>query len=343
MTNMMTSYFSVHHLHFQVQAATPLAIDPPAGPKLRAALFDAMGLVCPLGGDANAPPEHKAACPVCWLLATEKPGDKGGKDVPRPVAIEPPLQGLHLEAGQTFSFGLSIFAQAANLFPYLALGVPEMGRRGVGRKMAELGYRRGKFKLARVWAHNPLTGESQPLLDASKGPLFQTPALPVTVDQVGQKTQEVLQQWESERDDHGQVAIHYLTPTRLVTDGRLAHVPIFPVLFGRLIDRLDALDRHYANGGLIQGEDKSRLMALAEGVQMESEQGTWQEAHSFSSRQGKTTPISGFVGKVSYRAPAGYWSELLPYLFWGQSIHVGKSATRGDGWYRLEIIDHGDR
>ncbi|MBN1315982.1 MAG: CRISPR system precrRNA processing endoribonuclease RAMP protein Cas6 [Anaerolineales bacterium] len=336
---MMNNTFHVHHLHFQLEALTPLAIDPPAGPKLRAALYNAMGMVCPLKGDANAPPEHKAACPVCWLLATEKPGDRGGKDLPRPVAIEPPLHRLELAPGQHFSFGLSIFARAANLFPYLALGVPEMGRRGVGRKMAALDYRRGQFKLARVLAYNPLTGQSQLLLDAAEGPLFQTPALPVTADHVQQKTQDLL----GRDSDPVSVGIHFLTPTRLVTGSRLSHVPHFPVLFGRLADRLEALDRHYADGALIHREDKPQLMALAEGVQLESDHGKWLEAHSYSSRQKKLTPISGFVGRVTYRAPAGHWRKLLLLLLWGQSIHVGKSATRGDGWYRLEVDTHGNR
>ena len=83
--------FTVHHLRFQVQATTPLALDPPPGPKLRAALYQALGMVCPMGGDADAPPEHKVACPVCWLLVTEKPGHERGKDLPRPLAVEPPL------------------------------------------------------------------------------------------------------------------------------------------------------------------------------------------------------------------------------------------------------------
>ena len=319
--------FTVHHLRFEVEAITPLALDAPAGPKLRAALYQAMGMVCPLGGDANAPPEHKAACPVCWLLATEKPGDRGGKDLPRPVTIEPPLGHLQLEPGERFSFGLSIFAQAANLFPYLALGVPEMGRHGVGRKLPELGYRRGRFTLARAEAVNPLSEERQTLLDAAQGPLFQVPAVPVTREQVELAS----------RDFAGsQICIEFLTPTRIITDGRLAHSPLFTPLFARLFDRLEALDHHYADGTLVDRGDKPHLLELAGRVQLVAEQGRWREAHSYSSRQKKRTPVSGFVGRAVYQATMEVWRQLLPYLLWGQSIHVGKSATRGDGWYKVQ-------
>lgn len=333
--------FAVHHLRFEVEATTALALDAPAGPKLRAALYQAMGMVCPAGGDANAPPEHKAACPVCWLLATEKPGDRGGKDLPRPVTIEPPLEGLQLRPGECFAFGLTVFAQAANLFPYLALGVPEMGRRGVGRKLPELGFRRGQFGLLRAEAVNPVSQEHQSLLDAARGPLFAVPAIPVTAEQVAAWADRRIAGWQAAAQQGGQTAqepsvtIDFLTPTRIVTDGRLVHTPLFVPLLARLLDRLKALSKHYADAELVPDGAKPRLMALADEVRLVAEQSRWYDAHSYSRRQQRRTPVSGFVGRATYRAPLEVWRALLPYLVWGQSIHVGKSATRGDGWYEV--------
>jgi len=326
--------FTVHHLRFEVEATTPLALPPPAGSKLRAALYEALGMVCPLGGDANAPPEHKAACPVCWLLATEKPGDTGGKDLPRPMTIEPPLglAGKRLAPGDRFSFGLSLFAQAANLFPYLALGVPEMGRRGLGRRLPELGGNRGQFTLYRAEAVNPLSGARQCLLDAAQGPLFQVPAFPVTAAQVAQSSQRLV-----EHMDQGHVEIHFLTPTRIVTAGRLVHEPHLAPLFARLFDRLQALSIHYADGSLAPREAKADLLALADQVQLIGGEGTWREARSHSRRLRRSTPVSGFVGRAVYQAAPEVWRPLLPYLLWGQSTHVGKSATKGNGWYELRV------
>jgi len=322
--------FEVHHLRFEVEATTPLVLDAPAGPKLRAALFEALGMVCPLGGNADAPPEHKAACPVCWLLATERPGDRGGKDLPRPITIEPPLKGLRLEPGERFSFGLSIFAQAANLFPYLALGVPEMGRRGVGRKLPDLGFRRGRFTLAGAEAVNPLTGQQQTLLDAAHGPLFQVPSIPVTNQQVIATSRKFA---------GSQTSIQFLTPMRIITGGRLSHTPLFAPLFARLFDRLEALDHHYADGTIVERGDKPGLLELAGQVQLIAEQSRWREAHSYSGRQKRRTPISGFTGRAVYQAPAEVWRPLLHYLLWGQSIHIGKSVTKGDGWYKLRMAN----
>jgi hypothetical protein len=328
--------FTVHHLRFEVEATTPLELPAPAGPKLRAALYQALGMVCPLRGDAHAPPEHKAACPVCWLLATEKPGHARGKDLPRPVTVEPPLNlpdGGRLAPGQRFSFGLSLFAQAANLFPYLALGVPEMGRRGLGRRLPELDGTRGKFTLQRAEAVNPLTGERQPLLDAARGPLFQVPAIPVTGEQVCEASHRI-------GGSAGQrIELHFLTPTRIVSDGQLVHMPYFPPLFSRLFDRLGALSAHYADGTLAPREAKPGLMALADQVRLVTGRGGWQDIHSYSRRLGQSTPLGGFTGRAVYEAPPDVWQALLPYLLWGQSTHVGKSATRGDGWYELRIAN----
>jgi hypothetical protein len=372
------STFTVHHLRFEVEATTPLVLPPPAGPKLRAALYGALGMVCPMRGDANAPPEHKAACPVCWLLATERPGDRGGKDLPRPVTVEPPLdlRRARLQPGERFSFGLSLFAQAANLFPYLALGVPEMGRRGLGQRLPELDGRRGRFELRRAEAVNPLTGERQCLLDAAQGPLFQVPNIPVTQAQVREESERMANPWPPKRSGVGgerripgprseaewgangerripgprseaewgangewRITVHFLTPMRIVSEGRLVHTPHFPPLFARLFDRLQALSTHYADGGLVPGDAKPGLMALADRVRLAGGEGTWREARSYSRRLGRSTPLGGFIGRVVYQAPLQVWRPLLPYLLWGQSVHVGKSATRGDGWYELRIAN----
>jgi hypothetical protein len=279
-----SSAFSVHHLSFEVETVTELALPPPAGPKLRAALYQALGMVCPLGADANAPPEHKAVCPVCWLLATEKPGDRQGKDLPRPVTTEPPLDLKRdkMEPGERFSFGLSLFAQAANLFPYLALGVPEMGRRGLGRRLPGLEGERGKFILRRAEAVNPLSQERQLLLDAARGPLFQTPSIPVTEVQVSE--------WASRRVSEpangrgGEVGVEFLTPTRIVSEGRLVQRPLFAPLFARLLGRLRALSLHYADGRLVADEARPGLMALAEQVRLVREAGEWDDSQSYSRR-----------------------------------------------------------
>jgi len=56
---------------------------------------------------------------------------------------------------------------------------------------------------------------------------------------------------------------------------------------------------------------------------------------SQSRRLGRLTPVSGFIGTATYQAARSTWAALVPYLLWGQEIHVGKNATKGDGWYEV--------
>lgn len=115
--------FTATHFRFEVQTLTPLACEEYTGSALRGALVGALQRnFCPARDQGD--PAHQAICPVCWLLhydATE--GDSR-----RPYAIEPLLASQRsFQPGERFQFGLTLFGQAVNLFPYLVLAVPQIG------------------------------------------------------------------------------------------------------------------------------------------------------------------------------------------------------------------------
>ena len=76
------------------------------------------------------------------------------------------------------------------------------------------------------------------------------------------------------------------------------------------------------------GQDRARLV---------QDFTQWVDLKSGSRRLGRATPAGGFVGVATYEAGRETWQALLPYLLWGQEVHVGKSATKGDGWYEVRI------
>lgn len=65
---------------------------------------------------------------------------------------------------------------------------------------------------------------------------------------------------------------------------------------------------------------------------MQSDATRWLDAMISSSRTARATPIGGLIGRIRF---SGDMRPFLPWLCWGEVSHVGKDATKGNGWYRL--------
>jgi hypothetical protein len=59
----------------------------------------------------------------------------------------------------------------------------------------------------------------------------------------------------------------------------------------------------------------------------------WVDIKSYSRARGRSTPIGGFVGQARWRINS---PDVLTWLLWGQSLHVGKNAAKGDGYFHIE-------
>lgn len=339
---------TAHRLWFEVEAVTPVAFHPYTGSALRGALIQALqGPYCAAPEEARASADHRSICPVCWLLAFEsRPGDSR-----RPYTIEP-LLGSRREfsPGERFTFGVTLFGRAVHLFPYLALAVPEMGRAGVGRRLppdritpehppdkkTEGAHRRhpgrggrGRFVLRSITAGHPLTGERQVLLGEGQS-LIQMPQLPVTWEQVDGLAEALADRLAC---SDGRLEVRFLTPTRIVDNGRLCHRPDFRPLFQRLFERVCQLCLDFGEGAPPEGW--TDLEPMAASVTLEVDDTHWWDVRGHSRRLGRPQPLGGFVGRVVYRSRE--WRPLLPWLLWGVCAHVGKNAVKGGGIYTLSL------
>lgn len=317
-------HFTAHHLHVEVEVMAPLALNPHKGSSLRGGLFHALWNRFCMNKDARVCAECPlvATCPVALLVSTLRPENERGRDVPRPYAIRPPLDpATRYQPGDHFAFGLTLFAQALNLFPYVILALDEMGRAGLGLKLVENGWRRGTFRVCAVEAINPLTGECQPIVRAGES-LVRVPDVPVTHAQVLSRVCP---------PEGGRLTLHFLTPTRIVDRGELVKRPRFRPLFQRLLERLSALAREFSDTPL--DLDFYHLVRGAEEVQLVADETRWVELASYSTRLRRATPIGGFVGRATYWAED--WGPFLPWLVWGQFTQVGKDAVKGNGWYEV--------
>jgi hypothetical protein len=343
--------FTAHRLRFVTEVQTTIELNEHQGSAIRGSLFHALRnqfcnyrrarecAACPL----------VTTCPVAILVSTLKPGGRRGRDVPRPYTVQPPLlvsagqppaasRGHPLDLpdghtvfryrpGEQLEFGLTLYAQALQLFPYVVLAVHRWEQGGIGRKVEENGWRRGTLVVREAWAENPLTGDKQPVMQSDEN-LVQVPDVPITHRQVCR--------WaDARRPPPGSpVTIRLLTPARLIRRGHLLKPDTFHFqpLFQRLMERLEALSRHFSDTPLVFDDPKG-LIEAAGRVRLVDNRLLWEELHSYSTRRRATSPTSGLVGSAGLEADD--WAPFWPWLVWGQFVHVGKDAVKGNGWYRI--------
>lgn len=341
--------FKAHRLHIITEVQTTIELNEHQGSAIRGALYHAMRARFCGNKAANECAQCPLAmtCPVATLLSTLRPGSARGRNVPRPYTVQPPLPGagghgveddrgrllFRYQPGERFTFGLTLYAQALQLFPYIVLTVKSFEEAGLGRRLERQRgrWRRGTLQVQEIWAENPLTGERQPILESGDDTV-QVPDVPVTHRQVLNTTREL-----SLANGRRRFAVEFLTPTRLVESGRLVkpHQFQFKPLLQRLLDRLEALSRDFSDTKL--SLDFSSLVAASERVRVVENRLWWEELRSYSTRRRSDSPTSGALGAVILET--NDWSPFLPWLVWGQFTHVGKDAVKGNGWYQLGIVE----
>lgn len=342
-------HFTAHRLSILAEAQERIELNEHQGSAIRGALFHALRNRFCGNRDAEecAACPLVAACPVATLVSTLRPGSRYGRDVPRPYTIQPPLPGagghavetddgrrfFHYEPGEPLEFGLTLYARALHLFPYLVLAVHEFEQGGVGRRIEQANgrWQRGRLSIREVWAENPLTGERQPVLRAGDK-LVQVPDIPITHQQI---TDYVLRLTPYASP----LAIRFLTPARIVERGHLLKPEAFHFrpFFQRLMERLEALSRDFSDTPLIFDDPKG-LIEAADHVRVVENDLRWEELRSYSTRRRAESPTSGFIGTVTLEADD--WAPFLPWLVWGQFTHVGKDAVKGNGWYHMSLEVH---
>jgi hypothetical protein len=313
-----------HHLQFTVQAETYLHLGPQAGAQLRGALWAALQQFACAAPNLRHNLEHQQTCPMCRLVAYETAESARGLNPPRPFAIQPPLSDnpgtdRFYNPGGTFTFSISLYGDAADLFPYLCQAVYRMGSAGIG-------YGRGRFSLVDLQAVNPVSGAWQTLLEDKR--IIATPDVPVT----GAQIQQAVASSPADR-----LHLQFLTPTQITMGKRaLARQPTFAALIARLLERCQAIEETYTDQPTPQPVWRERYLDLTERARtVRSNHSTirWINVRSGSRRANRIQDIGGFCGDVTYEGDLHPFHE---WLLWGQSLHVGKNAVKGAGWYRLD-------
>lgn len=189
---------------------------------------------------------------------------------------------------------------------------------------------RGRFDLRQVMSVDPLIGKTERVLAEGES-LVHPPSKCIDAGSVTVAASQLATGIGST----GRLSLRFLTPMRLIANEQLIKVPDFGVLFARLLERIDHLDRQFCGGARRDEAERQTLQAHADHVRLADSRVEWVEVRSGSARSGEPTWISGFVGESTYIAPEHIWLPLLPWLVWGTLTQVGKDVVKGNGVFRI--------
>jgi hypothetical protein len=253
-------------------------------------------------------------------MALETAQDARGATPPRPFAVRPPLASRAEDdrrfcADEILTVGINLFGDTGDVFPYLCQAFDRMGQIGIG-------YGRGQFALERVEAVDPFSAGTVELLRHRQ--IVAAPGLPVTEETIRQAAADL---------PADRLWLRFLTPACLTHGGQRLTAPSFEALIARLLERCQAMEAHYAARPTAQPLWRQRYLTLtrrAQAVRLAEDRTRWVRLTSGSRRTGERTSISGFVGEALFEGDLGPFRD---WLLWGQSLHVGKNAVKGNGWY----------
>lgn len=312
-------YFTVQHLCFVCRAETTIVFDAQPGTAIRGALYHALIAIF----SPNEPIPGLPLDPVRTLLSGQDQEHARGQDLPRAFTVEPPAAYTHVGTGEAFEFGLSLLGSAINLLPYLLRAAQEAGTFGIGKG-------RGQFRLIRIDELNPLDDSRNVLMHHKQAV---PPCLQVTHQQI---------EAEAAMRRDKPVTLQFISPLRLVNKGHLAKKPQLGILLRRLLERTQTLVEYESDDPIhiappdrwkAEWEQIGQIGDVLDQENLVYDHTRWVDVNSYSRARQRSTPIGGIVGEAQWRDVP---SEVLVWLLWGQSLHVGKNAVKGDGYLRVK-------
>lgn len=317
--------FTISRYRFELVATEHISMGESGGARIRGAVLRGLSYFCPHFLKKNLFDEdHWKNCPVCKLVGAH-PNQQFGDTASRPIVIQYAGQ-PNILPGQIWTFDMTLIGQQKKALPYLIASVNEFSQ-GIGAPNNKT-RQRGRSELLRVFEiHvNPKTE----IYSSTKGlicPNREVQNLPLSrnlwgMDKNGNATRSV--------------KIEFLTPASLVRNGRLMDRFQFDVFCHRLLDRIAAFNKIYGDGEFIPIKE---LLRTARQVKVVSTQTEMVDRYSFNTYERRKTPLNGLMGTVELIAPKRAWEKLSPYLLLGQYIGVGKKVTKGNGLYRVVVME----
>lgn len=130
------------------------------------------------------------------------------------------------------------------------------------------------------------------------------------------------------------ISLRYLSPVKIKEQGQWVERPEFSAVMRALVRRLRILSLVHGSGEWPH-EAYGPLLDLAEAVRLDHDETRWSGFTRYSHRSGEQD-VEGFLGRAWYSSPTDL-RPLLPVLWLGQWLQIGKSYVVGGGRYELVL------
>lgn len=228
-----------------------------------------------------------------------------------PFAILPaPTDIRDYDAGDRFDMTVSFWGRGGRLLDDFSLVLKELGRAGYHRG-------NGPFELVSIETEDS-SGSRTPLWNKNDGFRLLSPSF------------NEVAWWLSRNFMSDSVRLDFLTPARLISQGRPLFNGNFKRLFPFILRRASSM--LYAHCGCEVIDDPESLLAAASAVCEEENSLRWQDWRTLEG-QGEVQDLGGIVGSVSLSGEA--LPEVLDILRLASLMNVGKGAAFGAGRFRL--------
>jgi hypothetical protein len=290
--------------------------DGPAPPFPGAALRGSFGRALRRAACATGAPSCEgcplaARCAYGYLFETPVPAEsvrmRRYPYAPHPMVLRPPAAVPSWRAGDAVDLELVLFGRGIDYLPFALYALGEMAREGLGP--------------ARV----PLHLERADLLGARPVPLYDGATLAP-----GPHGRAVADEVDGARG--GEMALAFVSPTRIVFGGAPARELPFHVVVRSLLRRVSSLA--YFHEGVHLDLDFADLVARAARVPLCDARLRWVDQRRHSARQGRPLVMGGAVGEVRYGEVP---DDLAPLVALGALTHVGKGTAFGMGQYQRRV------
>ena len=231
------------------------------------------------------------------------------KPAPAYVVTMPIMQEKLFDAGETLQLEVLFLGIGISLIHAFLRNLIQLGRLGLAAG-------EGRFAVTEVFSWEP--GQSEGLAWQENQPpeALLCSVLPLT--------------WllQTERIARNLV-IKFITPTRLMVDGKPLRKPRFKQVFPFMLRRTTSM--LYAHSGIELLDDPAYLLEQVNELHVVETKLHWQDWRPLAGRQGMN--VGGFLGEMTLRGQAleeVYWVFAVASL-----LGIGKAATYGAGRFLL--------